>query len=232
MNYCGNCGQETGKKICPHCGNNARKANRFCKWCGQEVDANAIVCPHCHEKLKEGFGAKLGRVLGIAAAALFILFAIGFAQEGGVVSAVFFVVAALLLLPFAKNAIRKATHGKKGARSAMSFARSAVIVIAIIVAFTALPEAEPVANKVYKDEATEYAVSVFHDRVSLKNEGSFVLNDSRVTYEDNYNDNPNLALVTVVLDYSAQNGFGGMNRDNYTIKLIFNYSSGTYRPAN
>lgn len=232
MNYCGNCGQKTNKKICPHCGNNAKKASKFCKWCGQEVDPNAIVCPHCHEKLKESTGAKIGKLLSAALAILFVILAISFVQEGGVVSAVFFVVAGILLLPFVKSTIKKVTFGKKGARAALSVARSVLIVVAIVAAFATLPEVEPVANKVYKDEATNAALTVFHDEVSLKNESSFALNDSKVTYQDNYNDNPNLALVTVVLDYSAQNGFGGMNRDTYTVKLIFTYSSGTYRPAN
>lgn len=232
MNYCGNCGQKTNKKICPHCGNNARKASKFCKWCGQEVDRNAVVCPHCHEKQKEGLGAKLGKLLSVVISVLFFALAISFAQEGGTISAIFFVVAGVLLLPAVKSTIRKATFGKKGSRIALSVVRVTLVAVALVTAFATLPEAEPVANKVYKDEATDAALTVFHDEVSLKNESSFVLNDSKVTYQDNYNDNPNLALVTVVLDYSAQNGFGGMNRDTYTVKLIFAYSSGTYRPAN
>ena len=232
MNYCGNCGQKTSKKICPHCGNNARKANRFCKWCGNEVDPNAVVCPNCHEKQKEGFGAKLAKLLSVALAVIFVILAVAFIQEGGAVSAVCFVVAAILLLPAVKSAIKKATFGKKGVRTLLTFGRSVAIVVAIIAAFSLLPESEPAANKVYKDVATEAALQVFHNEVNLKNESSFVLNDSKVTYVDNYNDNPNLALVTVVLDYSAQNGFGGMNRDTYTVKLIYTYSSNSYRPAN
>lgn len=75
-------------------------------------------------------------------------------------------------------------------------------------------------------------MEIFHAEVTLKNEASFVLNDSKVTYIDSYEGNDNLALVTVVLDYSAQNGFDGMNRDTYTVKMIFRYSDGTYRKAN
>ena len=74
---------------------------------------------------------------------------------------------------------------------------------------------------------------VFHEEVALRNESSFVINDSAVTYLDEpYNDNENLRLVTVVLDYSAQNGLGGYNRNNYRIELIFDTSTAKYYRLN
>ncbi len=232
MKYCKNCGKETTAKICPHCGSNSKKAQNYCGWCGNEIDKNAVVCPNCHEKLKEGFGSKVSKLVGVIAAVILLILAVGFLQEGGVVSAVCFALTALLLLPFVKSTIRKITFGSKGKRKLLSAIRVLAILVVLVVGFTSLPDSEPVKNEVYKDTATAAALEVFHSEVTLKNEQSFVLNDSKVTYVTPYNDNENLALVTVVLDYSAQNGFGGMNRDTYTVKLIFRYSDGSYRPAN
>lgn len=232
MKYCRNCGKETTAKICPHCGNNSRKAQNYCGWCGNEVDKNAVMCPNCHEKLREGFGAKIGKFVGVLAAILLFILAVGFVQEGAVVSAVLFTLTGILLLPFVKSTIKKITFGNKGKRKIFSIFRAVAIVVVLVGGFVTLPEAEPIKNEVYKEAATEAALEVFHDEVTLKNEQSFVLNDSIVTYETPYNDNENLALVTVILDYSAQNGFGGTNRDTYTVKLIFRYSDGSYRPAN
>jgi len=128
------------------------------------------------------------------------------------------------------NVVKNATFGNKGKRTLLSIARILAVIVIFIVGIMTIPESEPIKNEVYSNEATEAALQVFHDEVNLKNEDSFVLNDSKVTYQNSYNGNDNLALVTVVLDYSAQNGFGGMNRDTYTVKLVFNYAHGTYRP--
>ncbi len=232
MKYCRNCGKETTAKICPHCGANSRKSQNFCAWCGAEVDKNAVVCPNCQEKTKDGAMAKLGNIIGVVVAAFLVIMGLAFGSDNAALTAVMFIVAAVLLLPFIKNLIRKVTFGKKTLRAILSIGRMALVIILLIGGCSVMPEAEPVPNKVYSDVATEKALEIFHKEVTLKNEASFVLNDSKVTYVDSYEGNDNLALVTVVLDYSAQNGFGGMNRDTYTVKMIFRYSDGTYRKAN
>ena len=85
------------------------------------------------------------------------------------------------------------------------------------------------AFEIYNEEATTAAEVVFHEEVALKNESSFVINGSEVTYsKEDYNGHENLRLVTVVIDYSAQNGFGGTNREEYTIKILFNMENGEY----
>lgn len=231
MKYCTNCGKETTAKICPHCGNNAQKAKNFCGWCGHEVDQNAVMCPNCHERLKESFGAKIRKIVGIAAAVFFLVLAFAFLTQEAYAAAGLYLILAILLLPITKSLIRKATFGSAAKRHILSIVRVIAIVGCFCLSIAVLPESEPIPNKVYKDEATDAALLAFHNEVTLKNEESFVLNDSNVTYVDSYNGNDNLALVTVLLDYSAQNGFGGMNRDTYTVQLIFNYAHGTYRPA-
>ncbi len=231
MKYCRNCGKETTAKICPHCGSNSKKAENYCAWCGNEVDKNAVMCPNCHEKLKEGFGAKILSLAGIAVALILFLLAAGFLSEGAVVSAVLFVVTGVLLLPFVKNIIKKLTFGDKGKRSIFSIARVVVICVALVGAFVTVPEPEPVENKVYKDQATAAAEVVFHEEVQLKNEASYVLNDSVVQYETTpYKGAEGSAwrLVWVTLDYSAENGFGGTNRNTYKVEMLFDIERGTY----
>ena len=231
MKYCRNCGKETTKKICPHCGNKAKEAQNYCGWCGNEVDKNAVECPQCHEKLKTGFILKIGSVLGVLVALFLFFFAIIYATDGAIGTTILFAVGGLLLLPLVGSIIKKLTFNKKAIRKILSVVRIFVVLGVVFGGFVMMPEAEPVKNEVYKDQATEAALRVFHNEVSLKNEESFVLNDSIVTYDTPYEGNENLAYVKVILDYSAQNGFGGMNRDTYTVELIFRYSDGSYRPA-
>jgi len=231
MKYCKNCGKENSAKICSHCGSNSRKAHNYCGWCGNEINEKVIICPNCHEKQVDGAGAKFGNAICVVLALIFAFTAAGFIFfEGAIVPAVLFLIAAVLLLPFMNNVVKNATFGNKGKRTLLSIARILAVIVIFIVGIMTIPESEPIKNEVYSNEATEAALQVFHDEVNLKNEDSFVLNDSKVTYQNSYNGNDNLALVTVVLDYSAQNGFGGMNRDTYTVKLVFNYAHGTYRP--
>lgn len=91
------------------------------------------------------------------------------------------------------------------------------------------PPADATKFKVSEKDAIAAAEVVFHEEVSLKNESSFVLNDATVTY---YEQEGNYIIVSVLLDYSAQNGFGGMNRDIYPVRLKFNVLDGRYYDMN
>lgn len=109
------------------------------------------------------------------------------------------------------------------------------VVVFLCIGMSTLSDPEPSSSavsyepRVYDDVATEYALEVFHDNVKLKNESSFVLNDSYV-YSSTYNEDDNkYAKVTVSLDYSAQNGLGGMNRSSYTVYLIYSFQTDSYR---
>ena len=65
-----------------------------------------------------------------------------------------------------------------------------------------------------KEKAIKDAERVFHTNVKLKNEGSYVRN--KATVQAYYDDDGDLK-IEVLLDYSAQNGFGGMTRSNYLV---------------
>ena len=51
--FCTNCGKESSKKVCPHCGVKRKRINKYCEWCGTELDINAMICPECKEKVKD-----------------------------------------------------------------------------------------------------------------------------------------------------------------------------------
>ena len=155
MKYCRNCGKETTAKICPHCGASTKKSNKYCGWCGTEVDSNAVVCPNCHEKTKDSLMAKLSNILGVVAAVFLVIMGLAFGTENATMTTVMFIVAAVLLLPFIKNLIRKVTFGKKSLRMILSLGRIALVIVLLVGGCSAMPEAEPIPNKVYSDVATK-----------------------------------------------------------------------------
>ena len=127
--------------------------------------------------------------------------------------------------------IRKVTIGKRGLRTVLKILRIVIVVLLLCIGFVLNDAEKPEEYVVYKDQATAAAEVVFHEEVQLKNEASYVLNDSDVTYQRTpYNDveGSPYRLVWVKLDYSAQNGFGGLNREVYTVEMIFDTSSGAY----
>ena len=141
-----------------------------------------------------------------------------------------FLLSFLLCLPLAKLFIHKLTLGKMGLRSVLKATRNVAVIALLCVGMANITSQREVT--VYKEEATAVAEMVFHEEVHLKNESSYVLNDSKVTWEttpyNNIEGSP-LRLVWVTLDYSAQNGFGGMTRDTYTVELLFDTTKGTYK---
>lgn len=228
--YCTNCGTQSSTKICTNCGVKRNSVHKYCAYCGAELTPNALICTSCKEPIKGEpiFWNILNIVFAIL---LFSILSMAIDEGQPILVIICLTLSLLLCLPIIKSFIKKLTIGKQGLRKILKIVRNVAIVLFFVVGMSNLVEKE-VEFKVYKNEATDKAVEIFHSEVQLRNESSFVLNDSNVTYVDSYNGNDNLALVTVVIDYSAENGFGGTNRSTYTVQLVFNYESGTYRKAN
>lgn len=227
--YCTNCGVENSKKVCEHCGVKKNATHKHCAYCGTELAENVSICTNCKESVKgESILWNIVNIL-VSIPILGVLFmAIGEGQPALVI--ICLVLSLLLCLPFIKPLIRKITIGKKPLRKVIKIARIAVVVILFLVAITNLATVEP-EIKVYKNEATAAAEVVFHEEVKLKNEASYVLNDSEVLWQTTpYKDveNSPWRLVTVTLDYSAENGFGGTNRETYVVEMLFDITDGTY----
>ena len=243
MKYCTNCGNENKNKICKNCGVKNGTVHRFCAWCGNELTENASICTNCNEKVKSSIISKLLNIINVVFAVFMLFFALTFLFNNGILSAVFFILSAFSAFPFIKNIIRNNTIKKPKLRTLLKIARVAIIFITMILAFTTIPQTEtpsessdpkePTVYVVYTDLATKAAEEVFHREVKLKNEASYVLNDSLVYgFKTPESDNPNLAKGYVNLDYSAQNGFGGMTRSTYSVTLYFDKTTGIYYDEN
>ena len=223
--FCTNCGRAIHTKICPYCGFKRKTSYQFCEWCGAKIDPNAKICTYCHETIKTGIGSKIVNILGICFSCYLLIASIGvILLNKRYLSAVLFLLTALLLLPPIKNFIKNITHKKLKIRPFLTWGRRGLVIILFLAAL--LTWVYGLSYTLYNEDAIKAAIVVFHENVELKNEASFVVNDSKVIcLDDNASENKK---VTVILDYSSQNGFGGMNRQSYTITMIFDPTSGSY----
>ena len=228
--YCTNCGAKSAKKICENCGVRRNTTHNFCAFCGAELSEKASICPHCKEPVKREsiFWNILNLLFTIVILYIFWLARYNQNPMWSIWSLLF---SAICCLPFIKLLIRKMTIGKPSLRNILKIARIVIVILLLLIGIIGFDANPPEEYTVYNDEATAAAEVVFHEEVLLKNEASYVLNDSYVTCEStpykNVEGSPD-RLVRVKLDYSAQNGFGGLNRDIYTVEMIFDTSNGGY----
>lgn len=232
MKYCTNCGTENTKKICNSCGVKINKTHKYCGYCGKEINENAVICTACGKSIKPTVKDKIFNILGWIFALFFIFLAIPSIENSDYLGIAFCFGAAIISTPIIGKLLKKIFKGKLS---------TIIRIVLIIVCFAcSLEFSQDVQFEIYQEDATAAAEVVFHEEVNLKNEASFVINDSKVTYEtedytkkvdyaaDTYKTYPNVRLVNVVIDYSAENGFGGTNRDTYTVKLLFSTETGKY----
>lgn len=214
MSYCTNCGKQTTKKICPECGVKRNTNHKYCEWCGEVINENAIVCINCKESTKSSKGIFI-TILGV------LLIILAFITESIIVR-ILCVIIGISLFPFVNRIIVENTKGKKWIRNVRTIFAS----ILLIVAFFGIPDGPHVVTN---EEAIKAAEIVFHKEYELKNEDSYVLNNSYVNIADEpFEGDENLVLVTVTLDVSAENSFGGMVREDYVIEILYNYEDGEY----
>ena len=227
--YCTNCGTESSKKICASCGVKRNSTHKYCEFCGTELNEKAVICTNCKESVKGE--SIIWNILNIIVAVPILWMLFMAAGEGQPTLVIFsFLFSLLLCMPFVKTIIRKITIGNKGLRRVLKITRNIAIIAFLCVGMSNLL-VEETEMIVYKNEATAAAEVVFHEEVQLKNEASYVLNDSDVNWQTTpYKDvdNSPWRLVWVTLDYSAQNGFGGLNRDTYKVEMLFDINRGTY----
>ncbi len=227
MKYCTNCGKECSGKICPSCGVKNNTSHKYCGWCGSDVHENAVICTKCNERIKQSGASKFFGIVTLLFAVVLFALGIGSALDGAFVSTILYWLGGILLLPFIGGIIRNATFHQPGKRKAFQTVRIILIVVLFVGGLVTMAAPDPF--EIYTEDATAAAEVVFHEEVKLKNEASFVINESKVTYfNDAYKNNEDLRLVTVVIDYSAQNSMGGMTRDSYTVKILFNVKNGNY----
>ncbi len=238
MKYCTSCGEKSIHKICKSCGIKKNKEHKYCAWCGAPLNENAALCTNCGIKVKPNIVTSIiGTLVGILLLFLDSLFIlclvdrdpIGYNYNALIITTIITTVSAILCFPFVGKFIKGLFVKNKLQRKIAEILRIVVIALLMYIGAISFLHAFPGIDWVTSEDATNAAVTVFHENVNLKNEDSFVLNGSQVYSDDEpYKGYDNLRLVQVVLDYSAQNGFGGTNRENYTVTMYFNTSTKHY----
>lgn len=239
MKYCTSCGEKSRHKICRSCGVKENTEHKYCGWCGTPLNENAAVCTNCGMKVKPN---RLINIIGTIIGIILLLFAaiisLNILRVGTVkmriaalfISIIALVFAGVLCFPFAERQIKAVFLGNKLVRQIALLARIVAVVVLVMVANKSATYA--IVNQQYSVNSTialEAAVTVFHEKVQLKNEDSFTLNDYKVVVDDRpYKGQDNLHYIMVNLDYSAQNGFGGNNRTDYIVEMYFDTSTNCY----
>lgn len=241
MSYCTNCGYNSEKNICVNCGVKNNKKHNYCYFCGNNLDPNATICPQCKESIKT---PKKSIILDIILLTISLFFFIIFVvmdsnfnysgYEINLKKTIFFsILSVILALPLFKNLIRKKFYYKHSLKRILNVTRYILIVTLSIISFAVFPidtvESLNEANSVpvfSEKDAVDAAINAFHDTIKLKNEDSFVINNTQVI--EGPADENGIEKIFVKIDYSAQNGFGGYNRENKTIVLEYNTESGEY----
>ena len=227
----------------------------FCKKCGNQLDDNAMFCPNCGEKCsadvdavveqnknesqKLSMGERLLRILNIATIVItaFVSF-INFASEnivGGIITVLIPIL--LIVFVFRKKQMSKIKN-KIASVSARKWVVTLIYLLLPAVMFASIGistafESSDAGNDTvevgntpvdYKSIAMEFAErNVETDlKSSLKNPNSLQINGYSVYSRF---ETENYWYYSIAVDYSAQNGFGGYNRDNYKVSLKINKNS-------
>lgn len=231
MAYCTNCGKEmTAKKVCEHCGVKKNKTHNFCEWCGTALDQKAKVCPNCQEP------KKVGTVVGKAVSTFFaVLFLIGAISAIGqsFVSGICFLLFALLLLPFTKGLIRKATHNNMKLRKTLKPVRVVVLIALILIGGSALPESDTNYAEQHWNALTAMSEEEKEDefRIAVKSGVSFY-----ITTNYDVKPNHNIDISTIEVDGDTYTAYGKVtvtdkHGDLYTGKFtaVYEFDSNTQK---
>ncbi len=240
MRYCTSCGEKSGHKICKSCGVKENKEHKYCGWCGAPLSEKATVCTKCGYKVKPNLLMSLiGIVFGCILIALATSIFVGMRRytrggfDGGTFAVItIFAVSGILCFPFVGRLIKEVLFGKKALTRVALILRLFVVIALLFTNLFVIVYATGKDYVVSEDKAVTAALEAFHKDIKLDNEDSFVLNDSKVTWEDEpYNGEDTLRLIEVELDYSAQNKLGGMVRDTYSVRILFDSTTNGYYPV-
>ncbi len=210
--YCTNCGESVGSlKICPHCQMKTKKNyKKYCRCCGGMLDTKCF-CANCRSYSKKSFVEVFINILSYFLIAFCyyvgLLWVVANQKpiHGGCIILLTLVVHVLLYKYNCKLLFNKTRKSK-----------SVFICICILCyAFAVLFASNFIANRTSDSyNAIMYSENIVKQK--LKNPESMIINNS--TVEDTFLDvenNVNYFIINV--DYSAQNGFGGYNREEETI---------------
>lgn len=230
--FCTNCGKPNKHNICLKCGVKNNTTHNYCYYCGNIITNKASICINCHEPIR---GNILVRVLAIISLCIFPIWLLIVAMgTENFLCTLFVLLSALPMLfvtfPIGQNLIRRISHKKRWTRFwlfllcfILSFTLAVTPLFMDISNDNSIQSTQNNTDKSLDDTAIVAAKVVLQSK--LKNPQSLTINNSEVQITGN--DDGNIKY-TVTLDYSAQNSFGGFNRDTYTVSLTYNVTEGDF----
>ncbi len=202
----------------------------YCKKCGAQLDDNALFCSNCGEKSladiniteqsapvkkKTYGGEKILRFINIVAIIFTMFIGVINLFVSNIVGGIIMLLTAILLIIFV---FRKKQITKIKDKLANFKAHKLIIVVVYlllpIVMFTSVGIGASLGDSSSSSAnpdtiAVSYAESVLKGR--LKNSDSLQIHSSKIYVDFEHGD---YHYYSITIDYSAQNGFGGYNRDN------------------
>ncbi len=203
----------------------------YCKKCGNQLDDGMQFCSYCGEKCSESPNetalpnnqntqdSLIERILRFICMAVFVITVfVGVVQllTSNIVGALIILLIAILSFVFI---LQKKKIAKIKSRCTNAIAKK-LLVIAIylllsVVMFISIGVGGMLANESSanpKTTATSYAQLTLEN--SLRNPDSLQIHntDVKISVEDE-----NYHYYNIIIEYSAQNGFGGYNRNTYEI---------------
>lgn len=222
--------------FCKHCGNQLNETDAFCNRCGNpQAESHDIMQSSMQKNDCEISKAeKIARIINI----LFFIFAycvslITFiyiaAEEGGVSPSVFPAIVILVLtillhlFVFKKKQIKRIKNKfKKKPKLSNIFVSVIYIVLPLILFFGSFEYSYYVTIGNSQAVAMRYMKRTLKE--NLKNPESLQIHD--ITYKgQNQIEDDNYRYYNIVIEYSAQNGFGGYTRDSIEKHLQVNKST-------
>ncbi len=200
----------------------------FCKKCGNQIDDNDLFCSRCgekcstdntttnnnvNEKQKISIGEKILRLINILAIICTVFVGTVDLFVSNILSGVIMLLTAILLIVFVfrKKQISK-IKGKIANATARKFIITIIYLLLPIILFTSIGIGAMFgdSSSANPDEvATAYAESILKSR--LKNPESLQIHSTNISVDFEWGD---YHYYSITIDYSAQNGFGGYNRDS------------------
>lgn len=228
--YCSNCGASVGVlKYCPACHTKTKKSyKKYCKYCGGIIENK--LCSNCGTHAKTTIIETLVRIFCGFLFGFFYLMSVSLFVLGNKISALILFLFVLLvqIFVFRKKQIQKfrlkiLNDKKRKLKFSLIYASVPILLVIGFVITGFIDTSSSIQNFSKETRAREYSKTLLQQ--SLKNPSSLKVHSSSV--KDSFVDEQNieatyddLTYFKIEIDYSAQNGFGGYNRDTKEYYIV------------
>ena len=218
----------------------------FCKKCGSQLDDNALFCSNCGEKcssdvgateqktnVKISIGEKVLRFINIVVMVFAVCFGVINLLLSNIIGGIIILLTTILLIVFV---FRKKQISKIKNRIVSITTRKIVVTIIYLlmpvimfasVGFgSSLMDMDDLTSSSLENPnliAVSYAEAEL--KSNLKNPASLQIHSTKISVEFEYE---GYHYYSITIDYSAQNGFGGYNRnDDYDVLVKVSKATNT-----